>query len=150
MSYDIKGNKIAPRRNVYEMIFSRLQQMGIIDENGEMRVDYLKFQSKGFMDLNVDRLWNDHIAIAHNYIQNGDVMADPDMEIRIFPQLKMAEAMTFRNDGMRINQEVYLEDGRFYPRLKKELNPFLNSWLKRMIEDQKYTLVSEVKAEISA
>ena len=64
----------------------------------------------------------------------GDVMADPDMEIRIIPSMKMVEALTFQQDNMGIYQQVYLEDGRFYPSLKKELNNFLNTWLKNLIE----------------
>lgn len=122
------------------MIFARLQQMEIIDENGEMRVAYMKFKSPGLMDLNVDRLWNDHIAIAHNGIQNGDVMADPDMEIQIYPKQKMAEALSYQNDYLGRYVKIYPEPGMYIPQLKKDLNRFLNDWLKRMIEDQKYTL----------
>lgn len=134
------------RRNVYEMIFARLQQIGIINENGEMRAEYKKYSSSGLMDLHVDRLWNNHISIAHNGKQNGDVMADPDMEIRISPEMKIAEALTFRNDYMGIYQEVYPEPGKFYPKLKNELNKFLNNWLKNMIEVQNYKL-TEVEGE---
>jgi len=61
-------------------------------------------------------------------------MADPDMEIRIIPKMKMVEALTFQQDNMGIYQQVYLEDNRYYPRLKNELNHFLNSWLKNLIE----------------
>lgn len=128
------------RRTVYEMIFSRLQQMGIINENGEMQADYMKFVSSGLMPLNVDKLTPDTIALAHNGKQNGDVMADPDIEVRIYPELKMAEALTFRNDYMGIYQEVYAEPGKYYPELKKELNDFLNNWLKTMIEVHEYQL----------
>ncbi|MEN6623686.1 MAG: DUF1249 domain-containing protein [Smithella sp.] len=131
------------RRNVYEMIFARLQQMGILDEDGEMKVAYMKFKSPGLMDLNVDRLWNDQIAIAHNGIQNGDVMADPDMEIQIFPKQKMAEALTYQNDYLGRYVKIYPEPGMYIPQLKKDLNRFLNDWLKRMIEVQKYELIPE-------
>lgn len=91
--------------------------------------------------MNVDKLTSDTIALAHNGKQNGDVMADPDMEIRIYPEMKMAEALTFRNDYLGIFQEVYPEPGKYYPKLKKELNTFLNDWLKNMIEIQGYQLV---------
>jgi uncharacterized protein YqiB (DUF1249 family) len=127
-------------RTVYEMIYARLQQMGIIDESGKMQTDYMKFISSGLMTLNVDRLTSDSIALAHNGKQNGDVMADPDMEIRIYPEMKMAEALTFRNDYIGIYQEVYPEPGKYYPKLKTELNNFLNDWLKNMIEVQGYQL----------
>jgi len=57
--------------------------------------------------------------------------------------MKMAEALTFRNDYLGIYQEVYPEPGKYYPKLKKELNAFLNDWLRNMIEVQKYQLVPE-------
>ena len=132
------------RRNIYEMIFARIQEMGILNENGEMREDYKKYSSPGLMDLNVNRLWNDRISIAHNGKQNGDVMADPDMEIQIFPAQKAAEALTFQNDYLGLYQQVYPEPGKYYPKLKKELNAFLNDWLKNMIEVQKYKLVEDI------
>ena len=125
------------------MIFTRLQQMGIINENGEMQTDYMKFVSPGLMDLNVDKLTADTIALAYNGKQNGDVMADPDVEVKIYPEMKMAETLTFRNDYLGIYQEVYPEPGKYYPKLKKELNTFLNDWLRNMIEVQKYQLVPE-------
>jgi uncharacterized protein YqiB (DUF1249 family) len=137
----IYGDKM--RRNVYEMIFARLQQIGILDENGMMQAYYLKFKSPGLMDLNVDKLTSDTIALAHNGKQNGDVMADPDVQVRVNRPGKMAEALTFQNDYLGIFQQVYPEPGKYYPKLKKELNDFLNDWLRTMIEVQKYELVEE-------
>ena len=131
------------RRNIYEMIFARLQEIRILDENGMMQAEYMKFKSPGLMDLNVDKLTSDTIALAHNGIQNGDVMADPDLQVRINRPGKMAEALTFQNDYLGIFQEVYPEPGKYYPKLKKELNDFLNDWLKNMIEVQGYQLAEE-------
>lgn len=130
------------RRTIYEMIFARLQQMGIIDESGEMQSDYMKFVSSGLMPLNVDKLASNTIALAHNGKQNGDVMADPDMEVRIYQELRMAEALTFRNDYMGIYQVVYPEPGKYYPKLKKELNDFLSDWLNNII-NQSYVLAEK-------
>lgn len=100
--------------------------------------DYVKMESTGFMDLHINRLYTPvngaiRISLAHNYLQNGDNMADPDMEIRIYPELEMAEAMTFQQDGgIPIYQTVYRWDNgmKFVNnKLKKELNNFLNFWL---------------------
>lgn len=141
--------RLTVKRNVYVMIYDRLQKMGIIDENGIMKHSYMKFVSGGLMPLSVDNLGCvaaseggsiQYLSLAHNGKQNGDIMRDPDMEVRIYPDTKMAEALTFKNDYVRVYQDVYTGDGRFYPKLKSELNSFLNSWLKRMIEDQKYVL----------
>jgi uncharacterized protein YqiB (DUF1249 family) len=137
-------------RNVYEMIYARLQEIGIMDESGEMQHDYMKFESSGLMPLSVDKLYIDPaygfqvISIAHNGIQNGDVMADPDMEVRINKPGKMAEALTYQNDYVGVYQEVYPEPGKYYPKLKTDLNRFLNDWLKNIIEqDYKLTVKDE-------
>ncbi len=58
-------------RKIYKQIFSKLQTLGIIDENGTMKASYMKFTSPGLMDLHVDRLTGNTIAIAHNGLQNG-------------------------------------------------------------------------------
>lgn len=128
--------------SIYETIFARLQDLGILDENGTMKVEYMRFGSPGLMDLHVDKLFNDIISLAHNGIQNGDVMADPDMQIQIYPTSKSAEALTFQNDYVGLYQEVYPEPGKYIPKLKRELNQFLNDWLKNMIE-QGYSLVEK-------
>lgn len=123
---------------VYETIFKRMVAIGIIDREGRPTfTEDMKLKSGGFMDLNLDRLGGDKdtftIAMAHNYTQNGDVMADPDMEVKISPSMKMAEALSFRQDGsIPINQQVYtIQDGHkmIYPRIQKELNTFLSGWL---------------------
>jgi uncharacterized protein YqiB (DUF1249 family) len=99
-----------------------------------------KMKSGAFMDLNLDYLTKTEkgivIAMAHNFIQNGDVMADPDMEIRIIPEMKMVEALSFKQDGAGIYQQVYADEAetKYYPRLKKELNSFLGMWLKNLID----------------
>jgi len=127
------------KKTVYENIYTRLQQLKILDESGKMQVDYMKFKSEGLMDLNVDNLLNDMIALAHNGIQNGDVMADPDVQIQIYPETKSAEALTFQNDYLGIYQEVYDEE-KCNKSLKKDLNKFLNDWLRTIIEVQEYKL----------
>ena len=87
------------KSTIYEQIYKKLQP--IMTELGDK--DYIKMKSGGFMDLNVDQLYKTdkriRISLAHNYIQNGDVMADPDMEIMVYPDREMAEAMTFQQDG---------------------------------------------------
>jgi len=122
-------------------MFKKLVKLGIINQDGSLKFnEYLKLKSGIFMDLNIDHLSHKDddrsivISMAHNYIQDGDVMADPDMEVRIIPSMQMAEALTFQQDSTGTYQQVYLEDGRFYPILKKDLNDFLNYWLKNLIE----------------
>ncbi len=95
------------------------------------------------MDLHIDFLRVEEnnafiIGMGHNYRQNGDVMADPDMEIRIFPNTQMAEALTFQLDSLGIYQRVY-QDNKVDISLKKDLNSFLDKWLTKIKLD-KYQL----------
>jgi hypothetical protein len=121
-------------------IFNKLQGLGLDVETGN--IQYEKAESEGFMPLSVDYLGHRggeegcfDIALAHRFEQNGDLMADPDMEIRIHPKIKVAEALTFQQDSIALYQEVYPEPGKYFPRLQKDLNVFLNMWL-RNIEQQ--------------
>lgn len=126
------------RKTVYETNFSLMVKLGIITPAGVPTFkESKKMKSGAFMDLNMDFLINTDkgivISMAHNFVQNGDVMADPDMEIRIVKGTQMVEALSYRLDTMGINNHVYETETKFYPQLKKELNSFLNTWLKNLI-----------------
>ncbi|MHB8967273.1 MAG: DUF1249 domain-containing protein [Thermoleophilia bacterium] len=96
---------------------------------------YTKFVAHGFMDLGVDRLYGDKesvtIALSHYFKQNGDMVPDPDMEVRIYPEMKMAEALTYQDSfGF---QQVYPTPSQVNLKAKKDLNVFLNQWLSNII-----------------
>ena len=117
---------------IYETIYKKLNKLGITE-----LTEYKKFKNPPYMDLSVDILDDTaeckKISMAHNFIQNGDVMADPDMEICIHPKLKMAEALTYQLDSLGIFQRVYPEPGKVNIKLKEQLNKFLNQWLTNLI-----------------
>jgi uncharacterized protein YqiB (DUF1249 family) len=129
--------------NVYTRNFDRLVKLGIINDKGELQfTDAISLESKPFMNLNIDHLshkdadGNIVIAMAHNFIQHGDVMADPDMEIRIIPEMRSVEALTYQLDSMGIFQEVYPDSKHVNTKLKKDLNSFLEKWLINLIQQQ--------------
>ena len=131
------------RKTVYETNFELLIKLGILTPAGVPTFKEAKTMKSGaFMDLNLDFLISTEkgivIAMAHNFVQNGDVMADPDMEIRILKGAQTVEALSYRQDSMGINQQVYTDETetKYYPKLKKELNSFLNTWLKNLIRQR--------------
>lgn len=130
----------------YSSIYARLSRLLTQNTGSEWlqgEFQSFKLHSDPFMDLSVDYLGTDslgknspaiRLSLAHNYLQNGDVMADPDMEIRISTNLEwpVAEALSYQQDGLGIYQRVYKEiDGKkmVSPKLKKQLNRFLLQWL---------------------
>ena len=133
---------IGVSRDIYDRIFKQLEALipGLTElEPG----DYRKSESGGFMDLHLDVLNKTEeeltIALSHNYQQNGDTIADPDMEIRVYliPGWRKAEALTYQDASFY--NEVYPEPGKMIPRLKKSLNAFLTQWLKNL-KDQGHVL----------
>ena len=117
---------------IYERIFRKLER--ILGDSQKIP-EYQQFKASGFMDLNIDRLYGDEesvtIALSHYFKQNGDIVPDPDMEVRIYPEMKMAEALTYQ-DSFGYSQ-VYPEAGTIDLKTKKYLNAFLNQWLSNIL-----------------
>lgn len=122
---------------IYHKIFKHLETLGVIDLL-EAGIGSAKSKAVGMMDLSMDRLYSEEngavrIALAHYFRQNGDLCPDPDMEIRVFPVQKMAEALTFQQTNPCVYREVYPEPGKVNLALKRELNGFLSYWLRNCI-----------------
>ena len=130
---------------IYITNFKRLQKLipDVLDmEPGTAK----RLKAPGFMDLTVDCLVRERgegymvIAIAHRYEQNGDLMSDPDMELKIHfyavegGEGHAVEALTYQQDGLGIYQRVYPEPGKVAPRLQRELNQFLGMWLRNLLK----------------
>jgi uncharacterized protein YqiB (DUF1249 family) len=132
------------RKMIYETMFDKLVKLGILNQEGHpVFKEHVKLVHKPYMDLSIDRLSSEkegtiRISLAHNFVQNGDLMADPDMEIRIYPELKAVEALTYQLDSLGLYQVVFPEPGKVYPKLKTELNHFLNQWLTNLIDQGFY------------
>lgn len=123
--------------NVAESAFQSLIKLGIIDEDGKILYEYQKFKVAGgddvMMDFNVDWLGAQDISVAHNSILNGDVMADPDMQVRVFPDIKAAIAYTYQNDYVPVFYTAIVEDGKIDMKKAADHTAFLDSWLKEVI-----------------
>jgi len=103
---------------------------------------YRKVVNEPYMALSMDVLDDNQygriISISHTFLQNNDVMADPDMQVLISFKKESAQAMTFQNDCVGIYQEcLFFDDnGKLLVRMKllKELNQFLDMWTKNLID----------------
>jgi len=123
-----------------ERIYKRLLKI-FPDLEGMSVGDHRKVENEPYMPLAMDVLADTEygrvISIAHNYIQNGDLMADPDMQLLINFKKQTAQAMSFQNDGLGIYQEcLFFDDGKLMVRMNllKDLNRFLDTWSKNLID----------------
>jgi uncharacterized protein YqiB (DUF1249 family) len=106
-------------------------------------------KSKPYMDLSYDFLHEDKpgeyiIALAHHFEQNGDLVPDPDMEIRVIPEKEIAEALSFQN----IMLYQHVDSGeKTNEMLQRDLNEFLDQWLTNAIEQGHRIDLSKVREQ---
>lgn len=118
------------RHGIYRKLLEVVPELLTIEEHGKSVV-------AGLMDLNLDVLQRTSskvvIALSHYYKHpSGDMIADPDMEIAVYPDEQAAEALTYQDTfGYRV---VYHGENHVDVRAKKDLNSFLHQWLRNLIE----------------
>lgn len=93
---------------------------------------YMKFGTPNYMDLNIEIIGDDRLAMAHNYVLNGDVMADPDVEFTVDKKNRMLYPQTYQQDSLQYFERVDGDSTR-----ARELNHFMHEWLTNVV-DQKY------------
>lgn len=135
--FSLPDNTNRKRRTQPQMNYSRLAEL--VPHIMDKRYRYGKLKADGFMDLSIEWISENRIAIAHYGEQNGDVMADPDMTLYVDDEAKTVMPATYQNDYVGVYQEVYTDDGRWRPKLSRELTSFLSTWLKN-IEFQAHLL----------
>ena len=111
-----------------------------------------RLRAEGFMDLVVEALPRCPetgamvLSLAHYFEAHGDLCQDPEMVVRVFPprdgQPGLVEALSFQQSIPPVYQRVYPEPGKVVPRLKRELNSFLGTWL-RNLKAQGHRLVRD-------
>jgi uncharacterized protein YqiB (DUF1249 family) len=70
------------------------------------------------------------ISITHYFLQNGDLIPDPEFVLRVYPIYKMVEVLQYQ-DKFGI-QKAYFTNGRINPDVKIKLNRYFGKWLDRL------------------
>lgn len=93
---------------------------------------YMKYGTPNYMDLNIEIIGDDRLAMAHNYVLNGDVLADPDVEFTVDKKNRMLYPQTYQQDSLQYFERVDGDSAR-----ARELNHFMHEWFTNVV-DQKY------------
>ncbi len=115
---------------IYRKLLNVVPDLMTIEEYGKSKVP-------GLMDLNLDVLNRTPskivIALSH-YWKNpsGDMIADPDMEIAVYPEQENAEALSYQD--CYCYHQVHDQNGCVDIRAKRDLNQFLSLWLSNLIQ----------------
>ena len=113
-------------RDIYRSIYDKLEKVGVFSVN-----QYAVIEKPPYLSLCIDHLSSDVYALSQNPVIDGVVVADPDMEIRVFHQKRTAEPLSFQDrSGRRV---VYPEPGRVDLKAKNELADYLDRWLSDLL-----------------
>jgi hypothetical protein len=113
-------------KDVYRSIYEKLDRIGVFSVN-----QYTVIERPPDLPLCIDRLAGDVYALSQNPVIDGVVVADPDMEVRVFHRNRTAEPLSFQDRSGR--RAVYPGAGRVDLKTKNELAEFLDTWLSDLL-----------------
>lgn len=98
---------------------------------------YMRFERDGYEPLYVELIDKNTIAMAHTFVQNGDLCYDPEMVITFDNEKEELQACSYELSLAGLYQRVDDGSGRVNLGLQRELNSFLNTWLKNINEQDR-------------
>jgi N12 class adenine-specific DNA methylase/adenine-specific DNA methylase len=135
---------LGPQHSCYQMMYYLFPDLLDKDSN----TTWLHYKMEGFDDLNVEHLYDNVYSIAHTFVQNGDVMNDPSMEVRVDDLLQVVDALDFRNDSLGFYQDFRDDNGiPLVSKQKRDAEDFLLTWLKN-IDAQGYVLTPNLAKQL--
>ena len=106
------------------------------------RADSATFEAGvSFMPLTIEAIGSDRIAISHYFEQNGDSLADPDMEFEVSHEAGTLHARTYQQDTLRRFENV-IQNGMVNEELENELDEYAEQWISN-IRKRGYQLVKD-------
>jgi len=105
------------------------------------RLGHGEWGDGGTMPLAIERLDENRFSLAHYGKQNGDLMADPDVELWRHPKTGRYYPvnMTQHYIGRFERAVIDWEDGqphRFQPRTMRSISVFMRTWMKNVQRQQ--------------
>ncbi|HBR51140.1 MAG TPA: hypothetical protein DEA71_13760 [Nitrospira sp.] len=119
--------------NLYRDFAADLNQL--LGGHSAVRITVSGYMPLSVEEIGIDGEGNRIVSLCHYGERNGDLMRDPDI-VFLFqnpPHGPLAEPVSFRNDYLGVNQEVYRYDEagmrtEAFPQLKQSSNGFVQTW----------------------
>ncbi|HEY7315217.1 MAG TPA: hypothetical protein VH643_38145 [Gemmataceae bacterium] len=100
----------------------------------------IRVESPGFMPLAIEYVGvgprgGALVGVAHHYLQNGDLMCDPEVVFEVFGD--DWQPVTYQQDNIGLYQEAVFLDGdkvMLRPKLTKDLQAFMQLWDKNLTD----------------
>ena len=108
-----------------------------------LRSHPLKIEVEGFMPLHVEIIGGGPrgavlLSVMHTYLQNGDVMRDPDVEVEVVPGSDEEWLpVSYRQDNLGVFRQAVSTEGGvvlFHHGLVADIKQFLVTWDRNLRE----------------
>jgi uncharacterized protein YqiB (DUF1249 family) len=114
--------------DIYHAVYEKLDRMGIFSVR-----QYAVIERPPYTALCIDRLEDSIYALSQNPVIDGDIVADPDIEIRVYHEKRIAEPLCLQDrSGRRV---VYPGPGKVDLKTKNDLAQWLDRWLADLISE---------------
>ncbi|UJG41300.1 MAG: DUF1249 domain-containing protein [Candidatus Heimdallarchaeum aukensis] len=115
----------------YDLLMKLIPNVEEIEEK-------LILYSGNLMELHISILSRDEsemiLSMGHYFLQNDDLVPDPEVVIRIDSLKKIAEVLSYKDQYLF--SVVYPSKSMVDTESRDSLNSFLNLWLKRMLTEK--------------
>ncbi len=114
--------------DIYHAIYEKLDRMGIFGVR-----QYAVIERPPYTALCIDRLEDTIYALSQNPVIDGNIVPNPDMEVRVFHEKRIAEPLCLQDQSGRRN--VYPGPGKVDLKTKNDLAQRLDRWLTDLISE---------------
>ena len=135
---------VLPRNNVVNVTANRNYKHLLAAFPAIMmkQYDYMQFSAgESFDKLNIEWIGSTRLALSHTYIQNGDLMRDPEIVFEVNSSAMTVSPVEYQNDSLGLYGRYEVDDAN-----SKECNGFAANWLNN-IDAQGYSLIRSVRSD---
>lgn len=100
-------------------------------------LNYARFESDTYEPLYIERIGKDQLAMAHTYVQNGDMMYDPEIVFYVDDEHKQLRPMTYEQSDLGVYQRVYDPDDHALAHPNRNLEHGINDMFRTWSENLK-------------
>lgn len=133
---------LRPRSNVVDYTANRNYRhlLAAFPAMMEQQYDYMQFSGgEAFDKLNLEWISSNRLAISQTFVQNGDLMRDPDVVLLVSRSNQMVQPVEYQNDLLGLYGSYEAGDKNSI-----DCNEFVKDWL-RNIDAQGYCLIRTVR-----
>lgn len=123
--------------------------LDVIESNWGLKDWYLRVEVDWLEPLNIEKIWKNKIAISQTYIQNGDVMHDPEIVFKVWDDGKLY-ADTYTNEWVWMYDRPVSASDAFLDTWNANLKDFIKKDSKKDLKSSENTNIISNKNDLTS